>query len=86
LNKNAIKININPKFRNLSSDLTNKHDKSSNEVEPKDKYINEKPKRRKQEITAPKIKYFNPLSVANSDVRSKVAKIKKLKVINSNPK
>jgi hypothetical protein len=34
----------------------------------------ENPNNNKQDITAPKTKYFNPLSVENSELRLKVAK------------
>jgi hypothetical protein len=40
---------------------------NSNDVKPKFRYIKKKPNKSKQEITAPKIKYFNPASVENSE-------------------
>jgi hypothetical protein len=43
-------------------------------VEPKEKYKRKKPKSKKQEIIAPKIKYLRPLSVENSELRLKLAK------------
>jgi hypothetical protein len=48
--------------------------KVSNDVVPKEKYIKKKPSNKKQEIIAPKMKYFKPLSVENSELRLKVAK------------
>jgi hypothetical protein len=43
-------------------------------VDPKDRYTSEKPKSKKQDITAPNTKYFRPLSVENSEFLLNVAK------------
>jgi hypothetical protein len=48
--------------------------KLSSDVVPNEKYIKKKPSNKKQEIIAPNIKYFRPLSVENSELRLKVAK------------
>lgn len=74
LNKKAIKINKIPQKRNEFDEAFAKQSKDSNEVEPKEMYIKENPSNNKQEITAPKTKYFKPLSVENSELRLNVAK------------
>ena len=47
----------------------------SNDVEPTAEYRKQRPKSKKLEMTAPKIKYFKPASVENSELRWNVAKI-----------
>jgi hypothetical protein len=67
-------MNIIPKNDNEFVDEFTSCDKNSNDVEPQHKYNIEIPKSKKQEIIPPKMKYFKPLSVENSEFRLNVAK------------
>lgn len=58
-------------------------DISSNEREPKYKYINDIPSSKKQDINPPNTKYLIPASVENSELRLKVAKIYNVRLCNS---
>jgi hypothetical protein len=75
LNKKAVNVKIIPtsgssRLVELSDNLT----RTSNDVDPSDKYMKENPKSKRQEEKAPRTKYFNPASLLNSELRQKVAR------------
>ena len=75
LKKNAVKIKIMPASDNSRlTELSDNRTRASNEVEPNDKYIKEKPKSKRQEERAPRTKYFKPASLLNSELRQKLAR------------
>jgi hypothetical protein len=60
-------MNSKPKNRKSLLFSTANEKSASNEELPKNKYTKEKPSNKKQEIKAPRTKYFSPASVANSE-------------------
>jgi hypothetical protein len=75
LNRKAVNVRIiptsgNSRLEEPSDNLT----RTSNEVEPNERYMKENPRSSKQEERAPRTKYFNPASLLNSELRQKVAK------------
>ena len=75
MNRKAVSVRIiptsgNSRLAELSDNLT----RTSNDVDPNDKYIKENPRSRRQDESAPRTKYFNPASLLNSELRQKVAR------------
>lgn len=75
LNNKVTNIKTKPKKCIGSKIEKSNENNASNDVEPTAEYKKQRPKSKKLEITAPKMKYFKPASVENSELRWNVAKM-----------